>query len=98
MDNEGTPTPSIGPGDETAPLSPEQIQAAESASESQGPMKEFAGYEIQDEWLATGSWDRTVKIWEAATGKELLTLTGHTSYVYTVAFSPDGKPRPARRS
>ncbi len=27
--------------------------------------------------IATGSWDDTVRLWEAATGKELAVLTGH---------------------
>src|SRR3990172_7666199 len=32
-----------------------------------------------------------IKLWEAATGRELLTLNGHTSWVMGLAFSPDGK-------
>src|SRR5262249_44289551 len=32
-----------------------------------------------------------VKVWDAATGEELLSLKGHTSDVRTVAYSPDGK-------
>ena len=30
-------------------------------------------------------------MWDAETGKETLTLKGHTSSVYSVAFSPDGR-------
>src|SRR5262245_58410846 len=41
--------------------------------------------------LATGSWDHTVKLWDAATGQELLTLKGHSEAIRSVAFSPDGK-------
>ena len=41
-------------------------------------------------WLATGSFDRTAKIWDAATGKEILTLRGHSGNVSGVAFRPDG--------
>src|SRR5262247_1313105 len=41
--------------------------------------------------LATGSFDRTVKLWDADTGQELLTLKGHSDRVSSVAFSPDGK-------
>jgi WD40 repeat protein len=32
-----------------------------------------------------------VKVWDAETGRELLTLQGHTSDVWSVAFSPDGQ-------
>jgi tetratricopeptide (TPR) repeat protein len=32
-----------------------------------------------------------VKVWEATTGREILTLTGHAGAVTAVAFSPDGK-------
>ena len=32
-----------------------------------------------------------VKVWDAATGQNLLTLTGHTDGVHGVAVSPDGK-------
>jgi WD40 repeat protein len=32
-----------------------------------------------------------VKVWDAQTGHELLTLKGHTVFVWSVAFSPDGK-------
>jgi WD40 repeat protein len=41
--------------------------------------------------IATVSGDTTAKIWDAATGKELRTLTGHTAELRPVAFSPDGK-------
>jgi formylglycine-generating enzyme required for sulfatase activity len=41
--------------------------------------------------IASGSSDKTIKIWDATSGKETLTLKGHTSGVHSVAFSPDGR-------
>ena len=41
--------------------------------------------------LATGSWDKTVRLWDADTGRPIGTpLTGHSGQVISVAFSPDG--------
>jgi WD40 repeat protein len=40
--------------------------------------------------LASGSWDRTARLWDLSSGHELHTLSGHTDLVDTVAFSPDG--------
>ena len=41
--------------------------------------------------LASANEDQTVKLWDAMTGQEILTLKGHTGDVLSVAFSPDGK-------
>jgi WD40 repeat protein len=41
--------------------------------------------------LATGSWDRTVILWDTATWQPLTTIKGHGDGVWSVAFSPDGK-------
>ncbi len=41
--------------------------------------------------VASASCDRTVRLWDAATGAALQTLQGHLRYVNSVAFSPDGK-------
>ena len=39
--------------------------------------------------LALGAVDKTVRLWDAATGRALQTLKGHSSGVSSVAFSPD---------
>ncbi|HEY9800039.1 MAG TPA: WD40 repeat domain-containing protein [Leptolyngbyaceae cyanobacterium] len=41
--------------------------------------------------LASGSKDKTIKLWDVFTGKEICTLTGHEEKIHCVAFSPDGK-------
>jgi WD40 repeat protein len=41
--------------------------------------------------IATCSYDRLVKLWDAASGKERHGLKDHSDAVYAVAFSPDGK-------
>ena len=40
--------------------------------------------------IVSGSYDNTARLWDAATGEHLRTLTGHTSGVASVLFSPDG--------
>jgi WD40 repeat protein len=41
--------------------------------------------------LATGSWDRTVKLWDVALGQEEATLADHGDRVSSVAFTHDGR-------
>ncbi|QSJ21001.1 AAA-like domain-containing protein [Nostoc sp. UHCC 0702] len=41
--------------------------------------------------IASASWDKTIKLWDTATGKLIRTLTGHSASVYGVAISSDGK-------
>ena len=41
--------------------------------------------------IASASQDRSVKVWDAAMGEEVLTLKGHANRAFGVAFSPDGR-------
>jgi WD40 repeat protein len=41
-------------------------------------------------FLSGGS-DKTLKLWDIATGREIRTFVGHTDSVIAVAFSPDGR-------
>ncbi|MEG4337797.1 WD40 domain-containing protein [Microcoleus sp. D3_18_C2] len=41
--------------------------------------------------LATGDSDGVVRLWEASSGREILTCKGHTNVVESVTFSPDGE-------
>jgi WD40 repeat protein len=50
-----------------------------------------AAFSPDGKWLATASFDKTVKVWTTADGKPVETLRGHSDFVYSVAFTPDGK-------
>jgi TIR domain-containing protein/WD40 domain-containing protein len=41
--------------------------------------------------LASGSADKTIKLWNLKTGDLLCTLTGHEDAIWSVAISPDGQ-------
>jgi WD40 repeat protein/predicted Ser/Thr protein kinase len=41
--------------------------------------------------LASGSSDKTIKIWNVNTGRLRYTLAGHTEEVASIAYSPDGR-------
>ena len=55
-----------------------------------GPVSSVA-WSPDEKRLATGSSDKTAKVWDAGNGEELFTLTGHSEEVSSVAWSPDGK-------
>ena len=42
-------------------------------------------------WVVTAGRDRTARVWEATSGRQMVTLQGHTDEVYQAMFSPDGK-------
>jgi WD40 repeat protein len=41
-------------------------------------------------WLASGSRDQTVRIWESETGEPVKTLEGHGQFITGLVFSPSG--------
>ena len=51
----------------------------------------FATYSPDGKTIATGGYDKKLKLWDAKTGKRLRVIAGHTNNVLGIAFSPDGK-------
>ena len=44
----------------------------------------------QNNTIAVGTWDRDIIILNAITGSQIAVLSGHTSMVHSLAYSPDG--------
>lgn len=41
--------------------------------------------------VVSGSWDKTVRVWDVRNGTELHRFEGHKEMVTSVGFSPDGR-------
>ena len=50
-----------------------------------------AAYSPDGRRIVTASWDKTARIWDAATGAQLAVLSGHGGLVVSARYSPDGR-------
>lgn len=66
------------------------ILFAASACSSQPEEFESVVFSPDGEYVAAGSSDSKVRVWNADTGELIFTLSGHSRSVSDVAFSPDG--------
>ena len=55
-----------------------------------GPIT-FVAFSPDGRRLVTASWDKTAKLWDAATGTELHTFAGHSHLIQFAAFAGDGR-------
>ena len=78
----------------TLPAADEQLPAGISAALKGHAEAIYAiAYMPDGKHVVTGSFDKTLKVWEAATGKEIKTFggpQGHQNLVLAVSPSPDG--------
>jgi WD40 repeat protein len=57
---------------------------------AEGPAVNDVAYSPDGKRLATAGWDHTARLWDIATGEQILTLTGHSGWLMRLKFSPDG--------
>mmetsp|Transcript_39442 Transcript_39442/g.29132 ORF Transcript_39442/g.29132 Transcript_39442/m.29132 type:complete len:104 (+) Transcript_39442:1157-1468(+) len=63
----------------------EEKKNAKNEEEKKSQVVEYKDY------LASGSRDKTIKIWEVKGGRCVLTLSGHDNWVNDLAFHPNGR-------
>ncbi|MCI0682014.1 MAG: protein kinase [Gemmataceae bacterium] len=68
-----------------------QVRWREAATGGTPELYTMMAYCPKDRYLASVTPDSRIKIWDAASGKVLHTLTGHTGGIDGLAFSPDGQ-------
>ena len=72
------------------PLSAQELRLRDTLAGHTGVVSSIA-FSPDGKTLASGSWDKTIRLWDVATGKNTASLKGHTLEVLSVAYSPDGK-------
>ncbi len=80
----------LGAGDDTVRVWDVDPQATLPALQGHTRSIYPVAYSPDGRWLASGSWDSTVRLWDARTGEPCATLP-HPSFVSGLAFGPNGK-------
>src|SRR2546425_8775052 len=53
------------------------------------PISSERGYTFQAIYIVSASYDKTVQVWDATTGDNVVTYSGHTDRVTDVSWLPD---------
>ncbi len=85
------PAPVPEPPPEEAPEAPEPLAVLERKLKGHTDWVRSVAVSPDGTWVASGSDDKTVKIWDLETGECRATLEGHQDQVRSVAITPDGK-------
>jgi WD40 repeat protein len=80
----------LGDGNSTGP-SKAQWTSSVKTLQGHGDIVSSVAFSPDSQYVASGSSDGTVKIWETGSGACVETLPGHGDKVSSVAFSPDGQ-------
>ncbi|KAJ5730165.1 vegetative incompatibility protein HET-E-1 [Penicillium malachiteum] len=76
---------------ETLPVAMEYWNSNLQTLEGDSDRVRSVAFSPDGQTVASGSYNHTIKLWDARTGKELQTLRGHSGSIWSVAFSPDGQ-------
>lgn len=68
-----------------------RVLADDSDPDSSDNYIRSTSFSADGKLLATGSEDKTIRIWNIAQRRIIKSLKGHNSEIYSLAFSPDGK-------